>query len=1044
MYNVSNKDDLKKLLSQKEFFSLKIGPKKKFQLSLSENEKDDLKKYYNESLNMLSLYSYQRFLTRYVNIFSKVKRIAVKWGTGSGKSKGSLSLANRFLKDGGQRVYIVGLTKSIFVNELIKDPHLGIITQPIIDELKYLKKIGSMKEYLYQLNKVKKYINVKGYRFIGYKKLFNKLFIFPEKFIYESLSLKNVKKLVQEKIIGINYELLNDLENSLIILDESHKLYNSKEKNNWGLALEYILDHLKDNIYCVLLSATLLNNDPSEIVEIASILDHSFKGKKEDYFDVNDGVFVLKKNALNKLSKYFYGKISYLETRDPLLYPKQYFMGVKTKIHNKVIPYLKFISCEMVDQQLKIYNEIYNKSFPINGKFVNDMVLDNGIYKKNEIKRFLTDNNNIKNVDPGYFTISRPSSLKNATKYKKMLSLLIESRKGLLQGKTIIYHKHINVTGVIYIGEILRYNGYVEYGNLPKDDSICLKCDKKMKTHGKEHDFVPIVYFIFAGFVSVTKRNDIANLFNESLRGENMAILIGSSIIEESWDFKGVKHLMVMSPTKNPTKLIQLFGRINRSRSHLSLPVDERETRIYILVSVAKNSSYELEQYYKMMQNYTVIKEINNMLNKGAIDLFINEDIINNDGNPLGDDPVKSHMKISSYNTDYFDILYRDEEITSIESIIKSLFTKAPVWKYNDLFNAVKNFPVNVQYNTTLIQEKNFIIGLNNIVSVPHRLQFTLIENNIITKKGEYYILTKKNFSTYYNFLSSHKSQIKPINITNELDITIKFSVLKEEFYRENRDLSIMKLSFNLYKYNRTFHIRMCEEIIEYLFSILNGEKPSERHNFMLRILYFYDRFNLILYASQIGKNTYDEYIDSDKGDSNLNFKTLMFSSLSNVTSVHPVFDKFNILLEKKKVEARILPVGHFLDKRAKVFDLKEWSYYYFKRENPKYKENNIIIGYLNRGNKITFEFKIREPETESYLDKRREKRGNKCSTIPKSDLIRLAVKLNIDINNSNVNNLCTLIKHNLIKRELQEAHKRESIRIKWFYFHFEEKPWSK
>lgn len=1020
-----NSTDLKSLLGKKEFFSLKRNYKTNN--LFNDNEKNKILNYYNKNLDLINLYSYQKFIVRYINIFTPFKRLAVKWGTGSGKTKAALAVAHNFLKQGGKKVLIVGSTKSVFINELLTDPYFDIVNDDLVEELRTLKN-EDFEEYKYLIKKLTKMITNFGYEFIGYRKLFDELFIFDEVPL-NNINLVNIHQYIKKGTLSISKKI-DDLENTLIILDESHRLYNSKEKNNYGVAVEYILSTLKDNVYCLLLSATLLNNDPSEIIEIAGLLNYDFKEKKEDYFTVNDGVFKLKPNALKKLEPWFYNKVSYLETRDEALYPKQTIMGEVTKV-----PFLKFIKCQVENDQLKLYKQFYNIQFPTKAKYINDYVYKNK-YTKADLKVAFGDQIKIRK---DYFTHATPD-IKNYAKGRELLKLLKTSK-----GKSIIYHKNINVIGVILIAELLRNNGYTEYGFTPNNNAISID-NKRKKDMKKDEIFIPKTFYVYTGYVSEMERMNILEIFNSESNayGEKITILIGSSVIEASWDFKSVRQLYVMSPPNTPSNLIQLFGRGVRSKSHFQLKLNEREIKIYLLISgdfrnSKKVQSYELELYNRMMMNYSVIKQINNTLNKNAIDLFINQDIINTKGNPLGDDEVFTTINVKKFNDETFNLLYRDDEILSIESIIKSLFQIAPVWTFNDLFKTIKNLPVDLQFNVELIDKDNYTIALNNVVSKPESFQFTYIDDKIIVQKDIYYILTKnKN----YNFLSDTVSKLKPLNLSEVLDYEISYEQLKEQFYKENRDKSILQLGFDTNKYSKNFYIKYIEEIIEYLFSVLQGDVYDERHEFILRILYFMDKFNLIIYASQVDVSYYNKYISESKEDVNWEYKTLLYSSLSNVTSVYPTFSKFDQLLEKKKVFPQNLPVGHFLDNRAKIYNLSDWENYIWRREKKQYINNGFIIGYLDKSTNLNFDFKLINPKESNINDLRKRKKGTKCNTIKRERLLEIIKELGIKEDNHNISNLCDKIKLELIKRELKEAKKKNNVRTKWFYFHFEDNPY--
>ena len=52
-----------------------------------------------------------------------------------------------------------------------------------------------------------------------------------------------------------------------MVCDEIHNVYNSVKKNNWGIAIQYIIDNIP-SLKCIYMSATPINNNPSEIVDV--------------------------------------------------------------------------------------------------------------------------------------------------------------------------------------------------------------------------------------------------------------------------------------------------------------------------------------------------------------------------------------------------------------------------------------------------------------------------------------------------------------------------------------------------------------------------------------------------------------------------------------------------------------------------------------------------------------------------------------------------------------------------------------------------------
>lgn len=183
-----------------------------------------------------------------------------------------------------------------------------------------------------------------------------------------------IKEYIDAGKIHINKELLEQFNNSLIICDEVHNIYNSSMKNNYGVAIQYILDY-NPNIRAVFLSATPMNNSPTEIVDVLNLLQPS-SGKihKSDLF-VSGKQFT--PDALDKIEQMFFGRVSFIQDLNPKYMPSVEFIGKRRELLQpidygsgsdqsygnsqnsigviKQIPYLVFEQCEMSEKHIEAY-----------------------------------------------------------------------------------------------------------------------------------------------------------------------------------------------------------------------------------------------------------------------------------------------------------------------------------------------------------------------------------------------------------------------------------------------------------------------------------------------------------------------------------------------------------------------------------------------------------------------------------------------------------------------------------------------------------------
>jgi superfamily II DNA or RNA helicase len=635
--------------------------------------------------NIIQLNTYQKFIQNIINPHTIYNKILLIHGTGTGKTITSLSIATKFINEHSSMgsIFIIGFTKHIFKRELLRRHEFGIVSKHEVDELNYIKtQIQSYNKpqdiaYLKELkNRYTRRIN-KKYKFYGYKELYGKLFLFdkfkrlhPDIDTYE-LSEDEILLAIKNKEIHINKELLFSFHNSLVISDEIHNVYNSFEKNNWGISLQFIFDYYSDEnlkknghkhyntLKAILLSATPLVNQSTEIIDIVNLL--SEKNNKltiSDIFDKDGKIISDKINILKDILK---NKVSFLKEYNEEYYPFSKFIGDSIP----GIDFLKFIKCPMskfhFDTYRKFSNDLINvnsintiisspndnESFNTSGEmgelleilnetselkvnlsFTNRYLIDYaipnpnnskyGLFEKEEIINSLLDStlewreqnkiNLIKDEFNNYI-VTGDFMLEH-----KYYNLLINIKNIIKNdgGKIFIYHNFLYNSGAKFIQELLKQNGFLSMDMPISNNSICGVCGIKYKDHEKiiSHNFKPTRFISINSIISKKIRDEHIELFNNinNDNGEYIKIIIGSRAIKESFDLRAVRNIFITHIPDNISTLNQIIGRGVRKFSHSTLPKNKQNTNIYILVSTFEENKKNKKYNYSFEEASYKIK----------------------------------------------------------------------------------------------------------------------------------------------------------------------------------------------------------------------------------------------------------------------------------------------------------------------------------------------------------------------------------------------------------------------------------------------------
>jgi hypothetical protein len=885
----------------------------------------------------LRLRSYQLFGRNFMNPNTPYTRLMVLHDMGTGKTTTGISIAMEFIRyfkhdiknENQPFVYIVGFTRAQFERDLFRFTEFGFITrleQEHLSKLRRYAQTGSETDIAvykdFQIKIRRRLSNKKGngyIKFIGYRELANHVFI----------SNKNVTKMSETDITAsiadgslvVDYEYIAKFKHCLFICDEIHNVYNSLAKNNWGIAIQIILNEHANNIRAVFLSGTVLKNSQTEIVDVLNLISGTKENvfTKSDFFDSNNQLLP---NATSQISKHSRGRVSFLVDVNPSRYPSQSYVG--TKIDGA--KYLSFVRTTMPKLQHDTYMSIENdKAMLHEHGYIFDMVFPNpvgklGIFKSSQLRSIESATSDWRkkmgiSIDSKSMTVDGDmlhvkNLVKYSSKYPKLLEILDETR-AVGNGKSFIYHKFVHMTGVFLIGNLLSSNGYLSINAPVSGSTKCALCKHVMTTHPKDHVFAPARYILIHG--ELNKKAIVSQLdtFNsaDNIDGSKIMCIVGSRVMREAYDLDSVRNEIIISRPDNIPSLLQIIARGVRAGSHQLLPANNRNVKVYILTSVTADGkmTYEENRYVKKVNDYIVIQHIEKALHASALDGVINRDLIepalvNDDIGHLHFYPnikIDNKIKPEDLNMSTFNVYHNEYEVIDIIYIVKRLFmSHSKIWKHDDLWNAVRNPPFDFEYDPSLFSYESFVIALERLIwsndyfieikENPINVLDTLQDESdkqlilhgntrgAVIQIGEYYMAVTMNMTTmmpdiYIDSPFRLKTPERNISVdvseyTRSVLSTQRYNNLKLTFMGKFKNLPISQMTDAICVHGPDFHILLIEEIILYIFNLWTNPKvvaSKEFNAFYFQMIYYYDIMGLVVWmnsARGIIREMYDEY----------------------------------------------------------------------------------------------------------------------------------------------------------------------------------------
>ena len=604
----------------------------------------------------LHLTSYQQFVGRFLNPNTPYTRCFLKWATGSGKTNAALNTALQFMHrqlrerelnfDEGGSVFVISFAERAFMNELLRNPEFGFITRDERAQLTELQQRATqgvtraaemVREMTIRVRKRLRDRTRGEMRFFGYKAFVNNIFQKgattntssgdgngdeDNPMNLSQMSEDDIRRALDDGRLIFNEQLMRALQNGLVICDEIHNTYNTQEKNNWGAAIQLVLDAIP-TCRALFMTATPINNSPAEVVDLLNfLLPRSDAVKRSDFFTPQ---LKLKPGALEHIGRLSRGRVSFLRDLNPAHYPRTRMLGETIP----GIPFLRFLRCPMSKFHHATYDAVYDGVLNQETQYLKDFALPNpesatlGLYRTADIKRLLRGasdawhrKNKIRFTNGrivGDF-MKRSNIEQYSSKYARLLDELDRISRNNL-GKVFVFHSIVHMSGVLFIEELLQKNGYISEFVTPGAYTKCSVCGKERRAHTKEqlqptvgggsgasksaknsdsamdqvgaaidphHRYLPARFIMAHSDLDSSRMNQSIERFNNpsNARGYHFKIIVGSRVIKESYDLRAVRNVIIVGRPDNLPMMQQVQGRAVRKNSHMHLPPELRTVDI--------------------------------------------------------------------------------------------------------------------------------------------------------------------------------------------------------------------------------------------------------------------------------------------------------------------------------------------------------------------------------------------------------------------------------------------------------------------------------
>lgn len=759
-----------------------------------------------------------------------------------------------------RNVIVVGSwqTAAQFTQELLR-PEFGYVDEYTMNDLNRLLK--SPIEEQREEGKTKRNILLheinQNIQFKGYQAFFN--MVFPN--VQSGQYAQDITVLVNGYLSGeltVSENFIRQSKNNIIIVDEMQRLYSSSGLNSYGFAVACVNRIAKENnIKIVYLSGTMINTSLGEIPDIMNlIIDHnifrndkSFISKsdicKEDVILDNVTVYKLKDELLENIRSIFKPHFMYYnqssdviqpeivnvnklkgiyianDNLNAMIYPKRSeLLPIELHIGNKLISDVTtkqpmyVYAVQLEGEQAEAYKQYVSNNIANNIDILADDITDTDKSRSVSIQDAIIPPSNkwsklgiYKYEDVYYGKFLDLSLLRNYSAIGYEFAKIV-FENAWNNEKTVVYHNRLNNFGIKQYGAILRYNGFIRYGESPSKDALCKECRGKYSDHALDleerlkrkicNHFKPLCYDMLTGDLDQRDRDNITNnIYNSpnNLYGDLIDVMFVSDVAYAGVSFFNTNNLMILSRIPNISKWKQIYGRIIRTKSHSLLPKDKQYAKIYTFIVELPNETKIFPKLNKTTYGERYYK-LRSLLNLDILDFtkYLSDDCISKD--------LLEHPAEHQYTKEEVDILlrlYNSDIEAEIEKIVQRMMpdNNTSIWELDTLISRIKDSSLSTSYlNLSIVPSyiiKDRILKVKVISADEHSRN---VERMIDKFTGGNSVMTSTNINNLLTTFKFKNDDVIYVQLNKATEAAPEESVVKFPFTAINQ-INIKKTALN-------------------------------------------------------------------------------------------------------------------------------------------------------------------------------------------------------------------------------------------------------